>query len=82
MTNLYTIMKATIYKIVIFDACENEHTIDSTIFWDRAAALREAERLFNDSDIIADSVYVYEEQADLTGAFRTTNLVTSLIKED
>ena len=83
MTNLYTIMKATIYKIVIFDACENTHTIDPMIFWDRAAALQEAERIFNDSDLIADSVYVYEEEADReTGAFRTTNLVKTLRKED
>lgn len=76
-------MKATIYKIVIFDACENTLTIDSTIFWDRAAAFQEAERIFNDSDLIADSVYVYEEKADReTGAFRTTNLEKALRKED
>ena len=69
-------MKATIYKIIIFDAEENKHIVDSTIFWNRAEAIKEADRIDSDPDIVSDSVSVYEEEADReTGAFRTKALI-------
>ena len=54
-------MKATIYKIIIFDAEKNESIVDPLIFWDRDAALREARRIYDDCEVIADSIKVYEE---------------------
>ena len=69
-------MAQTIYKVIIFDAEENTHIVDSTIFWDKAAACKEADRIDSDPDIPSDSVYVYEEEADReTGAFRTRALI-------
>lgn len=69
-------MKATIYKVIIFDAEENKHIVDSTIFWNRAEAILEADRIRNSCDIASDAVYVYREEADPeTGTFRTKELV-------
>jgi hypothetical protein len=69
-------MKQIIYKIFIYDAEENTSLVDPLIFWDKAAAIKEADRIHSDSDIVSDSVYVYEEEADReTGAFRTKALI-------
>lgn len=69
-------MKTTIYKIIIFDAEQNEHIVEPTIFWDKDAAIKEAERIRNGNDVPCDTIYVYEEEADKeTGAFRTTNMI-------
>ena len=69
-------MAQIIYKIVIFDAEEFELTTDSTIFWDKYAAIKEADRIDSDPDIVSDVVRVYEEEADKeTGAFRTRGLI-------
>ena len=73
-------MNKTIYKVIIFDAVENEHTLDSTIFWDLNAARNEAERIYSDPEIPADTISVYEEVADKDGAFHTTKLVSQLKK--
>ena len=71
-------MNKTIYKIIIFDAVENEHNVDSTIFWDLNAARKEAERIYSDPEIPADTISVYEEVADKDGSFHTTKLVSQL----
>lgn len=70
-------MKTTIYKIIIFDALENESRVDSLIFWDKDAAILEAKRIHEDLDIPSDSVSVYEEEADPQGHFRTTALIAT-----
>ena len=75
-------MKATIYKIIIFDAERNESIVDPLIFWNRDAAIREAKRIYDDPDIIADSIRVYEEEADKSGEFRTREMIFKLTKED
>ena len=71
-------MNKTIYKIIIFDAVENEHKVDPTIFWDLNAARKEAERIYSDPEIPADTTSIYEEVADKDGAFHTTKLVSQL----
>lgn len=69
-------MKATIYKIVIFDAEVNLHIVDPCIFWDKAAAAKEAEQIRDGNEFHWDSIHVYEETADPeTGTFRTTRMV-------
>lgn len=69
-------MNTKIYKVIIFDADENKHTIDPTIFWDKNAAIKEAEEIRSGNYIPCDTIYVYEEVADQeTGAFRTTQMI-------
>lgn len=73
-------MKATIYKIIIFDAERNESIVDPLICWSRDAAIQEAQRIYDDCDIIADSIRVYEEEADKSGEFRTKEMIFKLQK--
>ena len=73
-------MEQTIYKVIVY--YDAEHIIDSTIFWDRIAAIREAHRIYDDCEIDSDIVYVYKEEADKdSGAFVTTERVLKLTKE-
>lgn len=75
-------MSKKIYKVIIFDEVKNVHVLDTTIFFDKTAAIQEAERLFSDEDIPTDSVSVYEEEADReTGAFKTIHRIYQ-IKND
>ena len=72
-------MKATIYKVIIFDAEENRSSVYPIIFCDKNEAILEARKIMDNPEIPCDSVCVYLEEADPeAGFFRTKSLIVRM----
>ncbi len=62
---------STIYKVIYRDDNTSVNVLLPKIFWDKDAAIKEAQELLKE----VRRSYVYEEVADQDGAFRTTGMI-------
>ena len=62
---------STIYKVIYRDDNTSVNELLPKIFWDKDAAIKEAQELLKE----VRRSYVYEEVADQDGAFRTTGMI-------